>query len=329
MAPGLSMVPAHNAQTGLIKRNLKTGDESWLAYPVQRDEQESIAPLGVYPAMTFTPDSKHLLAFYGGKIHQISIDDNTAKEIPFEVDEEIAYGPRVYFDYKVSDDPEMTVTQIRDPQLSPDGKRIAFTALNRLYVSELERGEPFRVTKNDFTEAMPTWSPDGTELAFVSWEEDGGNIYRVEAKEKAKPELLTEEKGYYVNPVWDANTDRIIFTEGPAHNYVSAIDPFSFGTTQKLSWIPATGGKSTEIGHTHGRSNPHFVNGEERIYLNHPEKGLVSIRWDDTDEKQHLKITGITTYPANFSTAHSCMLVESETEPKKKAVQGFDDHGFS
>jgi Tol biopolymer transport system component len=34
----------HNDQTGLIIRDLKTGDEKWLAYPVQRDEQESIAP---------------------------------------------------------------------------------------------------------------------------------------------------------------------------------------------------------------------------------------------------------------------------------------------
>lgn len=54
-------------ETGLVRRNLKTGDEEWLAYPVQRDEQESIAPLGVYPAMSFTPDSKFLIATYGGK----------------------------------------------------------------------------------------------------------------------------------------------------------------------------------------------------------------------------------------------------------------------
>lgn len=36
-------------ETGLVIRNLQNGDERWLAYPVQRDEQESIAPLGVLP----------------------------------------------------------------------------------------------------------------------------------------------------------------------------------------------------------------------------------------------------------------------------------------
>lgn len=307
----------HNTETGLIKRNLETGAEAWLAYPVQRDEQESIAPLGVYPAMSFTPDSKHLIASYGGKIHKIDIENNTATVIPFEVDETIDYGPRVHFDYRISDDAEMVVTQIRDPQISPDGKKLAFTALNRLYVSDLNGDSPTRVTKNDFTEAMPAWSPDGQHLVFVSWEEDGGNIYKVAASAGATPQKLTQEKGYYVNPVWDTNTDRIIFTSGPAQNYVSAIDPFSFGTTQRFSWIPASGGEITHIDHTHGRSNPHFVKGKERIFLNHNSKGLISIRWDGTDQKEHLKITGVTTYPAVFGTAH-CLLVASETEPKKK-----------
>ncbi len=50
-------------KTGLVLRNLETGDEKWLAVPVQRDEQESIAPLGVLPAMVFSTDSKALLRF--------------------------------------------------------------------------------------------------------------------------------------------------------------------------------------------------------------------------------------------------------------------------
>ena len=254
----------YNAKTGLVKRNLETGDESWLAYPVQRDDQESIATLGVYPAMTFTPDSKHVLASYGGKINKISIETNESKVVPFQVQDTIHYGPRVHFDFRISDDPEMVVTQIRDPKISPDGKKVAFTALNRLYVAELG-GDPVRVTSNDFTEAMPTWSPDGKSLAFVTWEGEEGHIYKVSAQGAATPQKLTQEAGYYVNPVWDANTDRIIFTSGPAQNYINAIDPFSFGAPQQLSWIPAAGGAITEIGHAHGRRNPHFVKGQERI----------------------------------------------------------------
>jgi Tol biopolymer transport system component len=70
----------YNDQTGLMKRNLNTGEESWLAYPVQRDEQESIAPLGVLPAMSFTPDSKSVICSYGGKIWKIPVGGGAAAQ---------------------------------------------------------------------------------------------------------------------------------------------------------------------------------------------------------------------------------------------------------
>ena len=307
----------YNAQTGIVKRDLENGAEDWVAYPVQRDEQESIATLGVYPAMAFTPDSKYLLASYGGKINKINIENGSVENVPFQVKDTIHYGPKVHFDYRISDDPEMVVTQIRDPKVSPDGKRVAFTALNRLYLADTSGQNIVRITDHDFTEAMPSWSADSKSLVFVSWEGDGGHIYKVAAQANAKPQQLTTEKGYYIYPSWDANTDRIVFVSGPAQNYISAINPFSFGTTQDLSWISASGGAITKIDHTHGRFNPHFVQGKERIYLTHSSKGLVSIRWDGTDEKQHVKITGITTYPANLDK-HHCLLIASETEPQKK-----------
>ena len=47
-------------------------------------------------------------------------------------------GPMVSFKYPIDDSAEGFVTQIRDAKPSPDGKQIAFTALNRLYVMDLD-----------------------------------------------------------------------------------------------------------------------------------------------------------------------------------------------
>lgn len=306
----------YNTQTGLVKRNLKTGEESWLAYPVQRDEQESIAPLGVYPAMSFTPDSKNLIAYYGGKIHRIAIDGSSDEVIPFEVDVELEFGPRVRFDFPISDDSEMVATQIRDPQRSPDGSKVAFTVLNRLYVMEYPDGTPERVTNNDFTEAMPVWSPDGEELAFVTWEGDAGHIYRVSAS-GGTPRRLTNQSGTYMDLAWDAQSDRIVCLAGPAQAYQNAIGPSAFGAADKLAWIPADGGDLTVIKPANGRGNPHFVESDDRIYLYHGGHGLVSMRWDGTDEKEHLSVTGITTFPALVDQNH-CMMVEQEREPQRR-----------
>lgn len=67
-----------------------------------------------------------------------------------------------------------------DPALSPDGTRLAFARapLQRgaggseaeLYVLDLVSGETRQITANRVLDEAPTWSPDGSQLAFVSTE---------------------------------------------------------------------------------------------------------------------------------------------------------------
>lgn len=282
--------------TGLVLRNLKSGEERWLAYPVQRDDQESIAPLGVLPAMAFTPDSKNLIASYGGQLYSISISNNTANEIPFSVDVDLDLGPMVSFKYPIDDATEGLVTQIRDAKPSPDGKEIVFTALNRLYIMSLPNGKPKRLTKHNFTEAMPAWSPNGKEIVFTTWKPDGGHLYKVNASGKGSATQLTKERGIYTNPEWSYQNNRIAFTKGAAQTYDDAIDPFNGRVYEELAWISDEGGRVTVIDKSKGRTKPHFTKVNERVYLNHGGKGLISIRWDGSDEKEHLKLTGIKTY---------------------------------
>jgi Tol biopolymer transport system component len=282
--------------TGLVLRNLKNGEERWLAYPVQRDEQESIAPLGVLPAMAFTPDNANLIASYGGKIYSIALSTNTATEIPFEVDVEIDMGPMVSFKYPIEDTAEAFVTQIRDAVPSPDGSQIAFTALNRLYVMALPNGTPRRLTSHDFTEAQPTWSADGKHIAFTSWKHGGGHIYKVNVTGRTKIQQLTQEAGIYTGLAWSYRQNRIVFMKGSAQTYDDAINPFGGRNTEEIAWVSGNGGPIAVIDRSKGRGVPHFSKVEDRIYLNHGTKGLLSIRWDGSDEKEHLKLTGITTY---------------------------------
>ena len=51
-----------------------TGAERWLAFPVQRDEQESIANMDVLPGYAFTPDSRAVVISYGGEIWRVPVD---------------------------------------------------------------------------------------------------------------------------------------------------------------------------------------------------------------------------------------------------------------
>ncbi len=311
----------YNDKTGLIIRDLKSGDEKWLAYPVQHDEQESIAPLGVLPAMSFTPDSKEVVASYGGKFYRVPVAGGEAINIPFEMKTEFLLGPQVNFKYPIKDDKDMIVTQIRDAAVSPDGKKVAFTALNRLYTVDLHGGTPTRVTSNNFTEAQPSWSPDGTQLAWVSWEDKGGYLYKINFKLKgAKPQKLITEPGLYTEPAWSYQGNKIVFLRGASSNFKEDPNPYaSFANQDEIVWVSGDGGKVNFIDRSKGRTTPHFTKSNDRIYLysGKKEKGLLSIRWDGTDEKIHLKVSGIITYGSLLSETN-CLLVESTTEPKRE-----------
>lgn len=308
----------YNDQTGLLLRDLNTGDEKWLAYPVQRDEQESIAPLGVLPAMSFTPDSKELVASYGGKFYRIPVAGGNAINIPFEMETELLLGARVDFKYPIKDDKEFIVTQIRNPAVSPDGKQIAFSALNRLYTMVLAEGVPRRVTTSEYTEAHPAWSPDGSQLAWTTWENNGGHIYKINFKLKgAKPQRLTTTAARYSDPAWSLTGNKIVFLRGGSYYFKEDPDPVTFASQEDLGWISGDGGAITVIDKSRGRGYPHFVKTDDRIYLYSGSKGLLSIRWDGSDEKHLAKITGITTYGSNLKENH-CMMVESVTEPHRE-----------
>jgi Tol biopolymer transport system component len=285
----------YDDKTGLVLRNLKTGEENWLAYPVQRDEQESIAPQGVLPGMCFTPDSKFLIASYGGRIQKIPVDGSKASEIPMNVDVSLDMGPRLYFNYKIKDTSLALATQIRDGVPSPDGKKYAFTVLNRLYVMDMPNGTAKRITTNNFVEAMPAWSTDGKHVAFVTWDEkEGGNIYKTTIATNSTVKL-TNEPAMYAQPTWSYN-NRIAFFKAPKRVFAESEGPGFNGGEAELMWMNANGGSITKIDMANNRGNIHFTKDTTRIFLNGSGGTLLSIRWDGTDTKSHAKITGITVF---------------------------------
>ena len=283
------------AETGLRIRDLDSGEERWLAYPVQRDDQETFASRDILPGMSFTPDSREVVASYGGRIWRIPVDGSNPVEIPFTVSVDLEIGPLLDFTYPIEDTPEFTVRQIRDAVPSPDGERLAFVALDRLYVIDYPAGTPQRLTGADLVEAQPVWSPDGRWIAYATWStDDGGHIYRTRSNGRGNAERLTTASAIYQQPAWSPDGERIVAIRGPAQNYREAVGPFAPGAAADIIWIPADGGDAQVVAPTEGRSSPHFTADADRIYLYHPSDGLLSIRFDGTDEKHHLRVRGPT-----------------------------------
>jgi imidazolonepropionase-like amidohydrolase len=228
-------------------------------------------------------------------------------------------APRVYTPVRVDDGPNVRARLVRWPTLSPDGKQLVFSAMNRLYSMEYPGGTPRRLTNvPDVAEGefMPTWSPDGRTIAYVTWTTRGGHIKRVSASGGA-PETLTRFEGYYLDPVYTPDGTKLVFVSGAAadqlyavmmnlppegersmeediQNEIAGISP---PNTLELRWMPANGGASSLVASTQGGRRPHFArNDSSRIYLQ-SNRGLQSIDISGYDRRTLFRFQG--TGPGN------------------------------
>ena len=295
----------HNAQTGLRIRELATGDERWLAYPIQRDEQESRATLDVLPGYAFTPDSREVVLSYGGTIWRVPVDGSAPTAVPFEAEVKAPIGPEVKFAYAVDTSAMVTARQIRHPVASPDGSRLAFTAFDRLWVSR--GGEaPRRLTNAEHGEFHPSWSPDGQWVAYVTWHDSlGGYLMKARADGAGQPVRLSNVAALYTNINWSLDGQRVVATRGAARELRAAPDVFFGAIGGEFVWVPASGGTVTVIAPVSTRDVLHFERtAPDRLYAYSPVEGLVSFRWDGTDVKQHLQVRGASAPTGIMDTPH-------------------------
>ena len=298
---GKSLVYAtrYEHQTGLRIRDLASGDEQWLAYPVQRDEQESRFTRDLLPGYSFTPDSKHLFFTRDGGIAKVDITTKHVTQIPFSVDVALQVAPRLNFPWKVQEGP-VQARILSDAQLSPDASKLAFAAFNRIYVYDLAGKEAEAISPKNLIAADPSWSPNGRDVVYTTWQNSGGQIYRQRARAGAKVKQLTEIGAYYLQPVFSPDAKRIVALRGSTSARLSQYGGFGVPAGASLVWMDAGGGPAQTIIPARELSRPHFGPQPERIYLQAnssaiPAKsasGLVSIRFDGTDRQEHLNVSG-------------------------------------
>lgn len=94
-----------------------------------------------------------------------------------------------------------------DPRLSPDGKLLVVTVVpaggqSDLWIHDLARQVPTRLTFDPANEFAPVWSPDGRRIVYTNFAAGPGDLYLTLANGTGAPEVLLKNLRYKVASSW-------------------------------------------------------------------------------------------------------------------------------
>lgn len=142
------------------------------------------------------------------------------------------------------------------PTFSPDGTRLAFVSDKdgppRIYVidvpapgTNLKNVQPVLISKQNRENSAPSWSPDGTKIAFCARTKGDRQIWVYDLKTK-KESQVTEGRGNKENPTWAPDSQHIVFNSTDKNNsnlYIMNLNQsepvqisFGYGDKQFPSW---------------------------------------------------------------------------------------------
>jgi Tol biopolymer transport system component/cytosine/adenosine deaminase-related metal-dependent hydrolase len=290
----------HDQRTGLRLRDLQSGNDRWIVMPVERDGQDGGYSRDTLPRFDFTPDGKAIVCSISGSPHRVELASGRIAAIPFRAHIELDVGPYLVRQQGIETAP-VRARIIQAPRQSPDGGRLAFSALGDIYIAELPDSTPRRLTDawgGGDPGYQPAWSPDGRWLAYVTWDPvDGGHLKRVRADGRGRPETLSRAVAHYSDPVFAPDGESIYALRSSHFDRLRRVEEVSPARISDLIRLPASGGEPALISHLDvGAERPYFTEDGERIFFTTPE-GVLSVRTDGSDRRVHFRIEGA--YPWN------------------------------
>jgi Tol biopolymer transport system component len=258
----IAFVRREATRSKLYVKDLASGVERKVYDALDQDVQETWAVTGVYPNMDWTPDSRSIVFWAGGKIRRVDAGTGAAREIPFRVNDTrgIADAPHPQIDVGVT---RFTTKMPRFAEVSPDGRTVVFESLGKLWLKPMAGGAPRRLTggKSDGFELFPSWSRDGRNIVFVDWTDEGlGHIVTVGAR-GGTPRAVTSQPGHYARPHFSPDGHMIAFERASGGNLTSP----NWGDNPGVYRVATSGGAPVRV--ARDGASPRFGAANDRLFM--------------------------------------------------------------
>ncbi|MGW7518502.1 amidohydrolase family protein [Streptomyces sp. NPDC054796] len=154
---------------------------------------------------------------------------DTHEDVPFSVTVSVARAAYRRRAPELTSDRTHDVLGIADPVLSPDGRKVAFRALNALWLLPVG-GRPRKIVDDGYFNAAPDWSPDGRTLVYVSDRAGVPNLWSYDVAAGTSRQLTGLPDGQ-LSPRWSPDGSRIAYQDESGATWVLRV---ADGTVTKV-----------------------------------------------------------------------------------------------
>jgi hypothetical protein len=241
-----------SATDGSMIRNLTSGfdQDRGFEFIVQNGMRSNTVPW-----MSWSPSGDHVAYFVRAEKWRTLILQNVLSR---NVDQRV--------ELRTVDDPE-------SPDISPDGRKVAFAALQGgvgdIWVVDLDSREVTNLTKDGFADSGPTWSPDGRSIIYVARVSGNEKLFRVDVATGQKTQLTFGTHDDSAAQFLDAETlvfsstatdpAQPILPEVSRNGNVYNIWTLDLKTGQLRQYTDALGGNTSTVVLNAGRAEPRIA----------------------------------------------------------------------
>lgn len=289
----IAFVRRERTKSKLYVKDFTTGEERKIYDALDQDVQETWAVTGVYPNMDWSPDSKNIYFWAGGKIRRVDWASGAVTEVPFRISDTrgVIDPPRPAIEVAPA---QFQTSMPRGVSTSPDGRSVVFETMGKLWTKPASGGSAKRLTSaSTEMEAYPSYSRDGKSIVYVAWTDKGLGEIRIVGASGGSPRKITQQAGHYARPRFSPDGKTIVFEKGQGGGLTSPLMSDAPGVYR----IASTGGAATRI--ATGVGNPQFGSSNDRVFLTEPgqnKRQLVSTDLNGEAKRAHATGELATTY---------------------------------
>jgi tricorn protease len=176
------------------------------AYRTDTKQLTQITHHGDFDIMSASAGPDAVVYEQGGFVHLVDANAGKSTRVPIEVNGDFPWA-RPQF--------RKVASMIRNASLSPTGVRAAFEARGEILTVPAEKGDYRNLTQSPGVhDRYPVWSPDGTQLAWLS---DATGEYQLMVGDQigtTKPRAIAlPSKAFFANPVWSPDGKRLLLND--------------------------------------------------------------------------------------------------------------------